>query len=142
MKAFVTSIVLILFAQASFAFSTWFFEELGQKELPDDAKVTIDANYNVIACQVLGRIKDDPKQLVSVYGVVVDPDGAVKGEPRLVLSSGFEYFNQQALDAIAKYDFSNETGSDRPLLVDVVFKYSDEKCPPVPSVPAEDSPAG
>jgi hypothetical protein len=95
----------------------------------------------VTACRILGRIQDDPKQLAAIYGVVVDPEGAIAEDPRLVLSSGFEYFNQKALEAIATYEFPNETESDRPYLVDVVFEYSEEICPS-PALPAEEAPTG
>lgn len=121
------------------AFSTWFYDELGQQQtLPDEDQITLNADYNVTACRILGRIQDDPKRLSAIYGVVVDAEGALKDEPRLVRSSGFQYFNQQALEAIANAEFPNETGGDRIYLVDVVFEYSDEICPPAPSIPAED----
>lgn len=145
--------------EANIAYGTWFLEELGQQS-GEPLKIPIKASYTVTACRILGRIQDDPKRLNAIYGVVVDPDGSLKGNPQLVRSSGFKYFNQQALEAIAQYDFSApipETGEDdspeattetvitaegdRIYLVDVQFDYSEEICP-APALPAEEAPTG
>jgi hypothetical protein len=127
--------------EANLAFSTWFLEEHQQdRTLRSDERLTIDAEYNVAACRVLERIRTEPQRLKAIYGVIVEPDGQLAEEPRLVLSSGFEYFNQKALEAIATYEFPQETGEDHFYLVDVRFEYSEEQCP-APALPA-DAPAG
>ncbi|NJL38228.1 MAG: hypothetical protein HC899_16920 [Leptolyngbyaceae cyanobacterium SM1_4_3] len=62
-------------------------------------------------------------------------------EPKLIQSSGFQLFNQKALEAIAAYEFENESDIDQVYLVTVKFDHTTESCP-APTSADDPPPAG
>ena len=80
----------------------------------------------------------------TTYGVTVNPQGTVIGT-KLIKSSGYNLFNNQALTQIKNYKFANKTGNNQPYHVYVNFKYSNKVCPSISinnlgNIPAKKSP--
>lgn len=124
-------------AQTSFA--TWFYEDL-QKTGEDfdrrkEEKVTVD--YPKMACPL-------QQSRFAVVGVMIDGENKIVGEPKILQSSGYGLFNQEALNAVQEMAFENTTGDNKTAkveqlhLVTVNFEYSETICPPglAPAAPA------
>jgi len=96
----------------------------------------VTADYPKIGCP----LKPDRREQVprAVVGVVVGRDSKIVGEPKLLQSSGYGLFNQEALQVAKTREFKNDSGGNQIHLLDVRFKYSDEICPSGlhPAVPA------
>jgi outer membrane biosynthesis protein TonB len=109
---------------ANVAFADWFYQNLGKQDQDYDklqqAKMTL--SYPRVACPL--------KQTRSaVVGVIVDAENNIVAEPKVIQSSGYALFNQEALKAVETYTFENTTGGEQPYLVTVTFEYSEEVCP-------------
>jgi outer membrane biosynthesis protein TonB len=114
--------------EANLAFGDWFYNQLGREE-NDFQEEEIPATYPPEACP----LEIEP---AAVYGIVVNSEAEVVDEPKLIQSSGFQLFNQKALEAIAAYEFENESDSDQVYLVTVKFDHTAESC----QAPADDPP--
>lgn len=118
---------------ANVAFTDWFYQQLGKDgEAFDKVKqeeVTVD--YPRQACP----LKQSRR---AVVGVVIDAENKIVGEPKVLQSSGYRLFNQEALKVIESYEFNNSTGGEQTYLLGVKFEYSEDVCPPglTPIVPA------
>lgn len=89
------------------------------------AETVIRLPYPGVACPI--------GQDVTVWiGAFVDEGNKVIETPAPVVisSSGFEYFDQKALEAIATHNFNNETGVGQAYSIEVVFDHSEEACGP------------
>lgn len=109
---------------ANVAFADWFYQTLSKQDEDYDklqqAKITL--SYPRVACPL--------KQTRSaVIGVVVDADNKIVADPKIIQSSGYALFNQEALKAVQAHTFENTTGAEQPYLMTVTFEYSEEVCP-------------
>lgn len=124
-------------AQSTFA--SWFYEDL-QKTGDDfdqrkEEKVTLE--YPKIACPL-------KQTRFAVVGLMINPDNQIVGDPKIVQSSGYRLFNQEAVNAVKEMAFENTTGDENTAKVDqlhlvtVNFEYSEDICPPglAPAAPA------
>ena len=66
----------------------------------------------------------------AVYGVTVNAQGKATSAPYLIRSSGYEIFNQQAIQDIKSHTFPAEVGS---YYATVSYRYDPEACPNIPS---------
>lgn len=108
------------------AFGTWFREAFGKDYGEGDTKpiqAETTAEYPKLACP----LKQSPR---AVVGVVVDAENNIVGEPKVLQSSGYRLFNQEALKVVESYEFENSTGKEQAYLLGVKFEYSEEVCPP------------
>jgi outer membrane biosynthesis protein TonB len=108
------------------AFGTWFREVFGKDYGEGDAKplqAETTAEYPKLACP----LKQSPR---AVVGVVVDAANNIVGEPKVLQSSGYRLFNQEALKVVESYEFGNSSGKEQAYLLGVKFEYSEEVCPP------------
>ncbi len=64
----------------------------------------------------------------TTYGVTVNKSGSVINT-KLIKSSGYSLFNNQALSQIKSRTFANNTGANQPYHVYVNFKYNNKICP-------------
>ena len=64
----------------------------------------------------------------TTYGVMVNPQGKVINT-KLIKSSGYPIFNNQALKQIQAHSFANDTGANQPYHVYVNFNYDAGVCP-------------
>ncbi|MBD2465406.1 hypothetical protein H6G89_30835 [Oscillatoria sp. FACHB-1407] len=90
----------------------WFTEALGRS--PDDVDQIPLHEIEVAppreAC--FARLQRLPDQ--AWFGVVLDADGNFVVQPSKLRSSGYEAFDQQALAAIAEYDFEQAATNEKP----------------------------
>jgi TonB family protein len=118
---------------ANVAFTDWFYKQLGKDGSAFDKlkqeEVTLD--YPRQACP----LKQSRR---AVVGVVVDAENKIVGEPKVLQSSGYRLFNEEALKAAQSYEFKNSTGEEQTYLLGVKFEYSEDVCPPglAPIAPA------
>lgn len=110
---------------ANSAFLSWYGEAMGKDYAEGEAKpnqAEVTAEYPKVGCPL-------KKTQRAVVGIVVDAESQLLGEPKLLQSSGYELFNQQALQVAKAYSFKNDSGSNQVYLLGVNFKYSEEVCP-------------
>lgn len=119
--------------EANLTFGDWFYNQLGREE-NDFKQVEIPAAYPREACPL--EIEPAP-----IFGVVVNPEADLVDEPKLLQSSGYQLFNQKALEAIAAHEFENESDADQVYLVTVKFDHTAESCQ-APAPQADTPPAG
>lgn len=118
---------------ANVAFTDWFYKQLGKDgsafDKLEQEEVTLD--YPRQACP----LKQSRR---AVVGVVVDAENKIVGEPKVLQSSGYRLFNEEALKAVQSYEFKNSTGEEQTYLLGVKFEYSEDVCPPglAPIAPA------
>ena len=67
---------------------------------------------------------------MTTYGVTVNPSGSIINT-KLIKSSGYTLFNNQALAQIKNHKFANQTGANQPYHVYVNFKYDSKVCPSI-----------
>lgn len=86
--------------------------------------------YPETAC-VLGRAEN----ITTTLGVFVGVEGTVleEPEPQTLITSGFEFFDNKALEAIASYEFEGQSEENQAFIVDVIFEYTAESCSNDPS---------
>jgi hypothetical protein len=112
------------------AFVQW-LDDMGRQELadPDDLlRQEITLPYPRAACLIRRDVSRQPVH--AVFGVVLGQDGAiVEDRTQLLQSSGFEFFNQKAEEAIATHEFANDSEPNQLYLVTVKFEYDQENCP-------------
>mgnify|MGYP002654509695 CR=1 FL=1 len=96
----------------------------------------LTADYPKLACPLKPERRDQVPR--AVVGVVINSDSKIVGDPKLLQSSGYALFNQEALQLAKSHAFKNDSGNNRVYLLAVNFKYSDEVCPAglSPAVPA------
>lgn len=107
------------------AFLTWFREAFGKDFGEGDSKPALKettAEYPRQAC----LLKQTRR---AVVGVVVDAENQIISEPKVLQSSGYRLFNQEALKVVESYAFENSTGKEQPYLIGVKFEYNEETCP-------------
>ncbi|MDX2212817.1 MAG: hypothetical protein SFY66_05950 [Oculatellaceae cyanobacterium bins.114] len=83
------------------------------------------------------------------FGVVLDGEGSFAGQPTKLRSSGYEAFDQQALAAIAQYDFTQDSANDKPDFVIqegyriyyVEVKFAQPNCPSPGAAPSGAAPS-
>ena len=83
--------------------------------------ITIEGSYPKSACNL--NLKGS-----AVYNIFVNKNGKLNGLPFMTQSSGYGILNDQGLDDIKSYNFS------QPTRVRVIFEPSHEKCPNLPKV--------
>jgi outer membrane biosynthesis protein TonB len=106
------------------SFVTW-YRELG-KELDGNPPIEqITAPYPRAACLLR-------RSTAAIYGVVINSNSEIVGEPRLLQSSGYPIFNREALEAVKSHTFNNGTSDDQTYLTTVTFEFSRDVCPGVP----------
>lgn len=112
---------------AGVAYLQWFREVLGRSETDADqsfVEESIALRYPREVCAL--------RQPAAVrYGVLVDKDGKISGDPKLLQSAGRGIFNERALEAVRNYAFNNRTGTDQIYVVNVTFEYNNTVCPAV-----------
>ena len=64
------------------------------------------------------------------YGITVNPQGNIVNS-KLIKSSGYNIFNNQALTQIKNHKFVNDTQSNQPYHIYVNFKYDNKVCPSI-----------
>jgi len=114
------------------AFTDWFYEGREGRELEDLLKESITARYPREACQLR-------RSETVIYGVDVNADDRIVGDPQLLFSSGYPVFDEVALDAVRRHNFNNTTSEEQPYQATVTFEYSRDVCP---SGSPSDIPAG
>ncbi|MBW4468692.1 MAG: hypothetical protein KME07_24975 [Pegethrix bostrychoides GSE-TBD4-15B] len=111
---------------ANSSFLSWYGEAMGKDYGEGEAEPTqeeVTADYLKVGCPL-------KKTQRAVVGVVVDAESQIVGDPRLLKSSGYGLFNQEALQVAKAHEFKNESGGNQVYLLGVNFKYSEEVCPP------------
>lgn len=118
---------------AQTTFADWFYEKLGKtgEDFDNRKQVEVAAEYPKLACPL-------KQTRTAVVGAMVDADNKIVGEPKIVQSSGYQLFNQEALNAIQSYEFDNSIGAEQLFLVTFKFNYNEEICPRglTPATPA------
>lgn len=113
--------------EASVSFFDWFSQamgrvfEQGKDRLPNPQEVT--SEYPKLACPL-------KQSRNAVVGVAVDADNQIVSEPKILQSSGYRLFNQEALKLAETYAFENSSGDKQVYLLRVNFEYSEDVCPP------------
>ena len=124
---------------ANSAFLSWYSAAMGKDYAEGEAKPNqeeMTADYPKVGCP----LKKDQR---AVVGVVVDADNKILGDPKLLQSSGYGLFNQEALQAAKAHPFKNASGSQQVYLLNVKFEYREADCPTgLPAVAPEGQPAG
>jgi TonB family protein len=64
-----------------------------------------------------------------VYGATVDAEGVPVEDPTLIQSSGYEFFNREALKVIQQAEIPNESSAPQAFLITVRFMYDEAACP-------------
>lgn len=123
--------------EAQTSFAAWFYEELGKTGNDFDRlkKQEITVDYPKIACPL-------KQSRFAEVGVVVDADNQIVGDPRIIQSSGYPLFNQEALKVVQAQTFENTTDGEQVHLIRVAFEYSEDVCPPGLTPIAPNAPAG
>ena len=90
-------------------------------QAPTPTSITIGGNYPKAACmrKLEGSV---------TYGVVLNPGGVVS-DVKLIKSSGYGIFNQQALQQIQTGSFAQTADIVKAYHVNVNFKYDPQNCP-------------
>jgi TonB family protein len=107
------------------AFLSWFQEAYGRPYGQDEAKPQqgkIEAEYPRLACPL-------KQSRSAVIGAIVDANNKLTSEPKVLQSSGYPLFNQEALKAVESYSFNNSTGNQQSYLIRVEFNYDQKNCP-------------
>ena len=115
---------------AQISFLSWYREAMGKDYAEGDSRPPTEeltADYPKLACPLKPERRDHVPR--AVVGVVIDSDSKIVGDPKLLQSSGYALFNQEALQLAKSYAFKNDLGNNRVYLLAVNFKYSDEVCP-------------
>ena len=86
--------------------------------------------YPATAC-VLRHTED----ITATLGIFVDVEGKVleEPEPQTLITSGFEFFDNKALEAIASHEFEDQSEENQAHTVEVTFEYTPESCSNDPS---------
>ena len=84
-------------------------------------KITLQGRYPKDAC--IRKLEG-----TTTYGVTVNNSGAVV-QSKLIKSSGYGLFNNQALAQIKNHNFASSNGGNQPYHVFVNFKYDSKICP-------------
>lgn len=98
-----------------------YIEWVARVENVNPEKITIAGRYPTDAC--MRKLEG-----TTTYGVTVNPSGNVISS-KLIKSSGYALFNEQALRQISTRQFPNNTGGNLPFHVDVNFRYDTNVCP-------------
>ncbi|MBD1997064.1 hypothetical protein H6G00_10575 [Leptolyngbya sp. FACHB-541] len=120
--------------EARTTFVEWFETQVEEGADSEWKSMEIAAVYPAEACP----LEVEP---AAVYGVVVDNENKLVGEPKLVQSSGYQLFNQKALETVATYEFENESDANQVYVVTVKFDHTAESCQ-APAPQADEPPAG
>lgn len=121
---------------ANSSFLNWYSKAMGKDYAEGEQferKETI-SEYPKVACPL-------KQTRGAVVGVVVDGENQLVGDPAVVQSSGYNLFNNQAIEVAKTFNFENATGNAQAYLLKVTFEYSEEICPPGLS-PLNPAPAG
>ncbi len=106
-----------------------FIAQVGTQVKPES--ITITGNYPKTACPL--KIKNT---VSSTYGIVVNPNGSVVGSSfKLLRSSGYPVFNDQAARVIRGRSFANPLGQPKPYYVSVNFTPQPSICPSATPAP-------
>ena len=84
-------------------------------------EITLEGKYPKDAC--IRKLEG-----TTTYGIVVNKSGTVINT-KLIKSSGYNLFNNQALKQIKNRQFANQTSKNQPYHVYVNFKYDSKICP-------------
>ncbi len=94
---------------------------------PEAPTISLSPAYPKAAC--LNKLAG-----TAVMAVLVDGKGQLTEEPSLIESSGYDIFNQTALEAAKTSQFPNNIGKTQPYKVEVKFEYDSNLCSqPTPS---------
>lgn len=120
-------------------FRKWLLEELSvPSNNPDIPGLLIEVGYPRQAC--LFQLEPLPKE--AAFGVVLNGEGELVGEPRKLQSSGYGAFDQQAVEAIKASDFSQTSDEDYVLNGNRVYYVRVKFVPPQNGCPAPAAPQG
>jgi outer membrane biosynthesis protein TonB len=111
---------------ANTSFLEWFSATMDREYAAGDTKPKeqqVTSDYPRLACPL-------KQSRHAVVGVAVDADNQLVGEPKILQSSGYRLFNEEALKTAESYDFENASGDKQLYLLKVNFEYSEETCPP------------
>lgn len=95
--------------------------------IQEGGPVNIDVDQSLLTCP-LGE------NVTVLSGVFVGSDNTVLAEPgpQILLSSGYEFFDNAAKEFVAAHDFDNQSGDNRNYAVTINFLYDEEACPAAP----------
>ncbi len=100
-----------------------FIAQVGTQVKPES--VTITGNYPKTACPL--KIQNT---VSTTYGILVNPNGSVVGSSfKLLRSSGYPIFNNQAASVIRGRSFANSLGQPKPYYISVNFTPNSSICP-------------
>lgn len=111
---------------ANTSFLDWFSQTMGREYADGDSKPNqqeVSSEYPKLACPL-------KQSRNAVVGVAVDADNQIASEPKILQSSGYRLFNQEALKVAESYTFENTSGEKQLYLLRVNFEYNEEVCPP------------
>lgn len=122
-------------AESDKIFTAW-IAELGKdlNELSAAEKLQVNAAYPQEACPIRRQFEQTPQE--AYFGVVVNKDDKVIGDPKLLRSSGLQFFNAKASDVVRSYSFENKTNVDKLYVVKVTFDRGENTCRPGSSTPS------
>ena len=122
-------------------------QEAGELNLPEgDLEATELANFEPEVEYALAICLPLPPRDAK-WGVIVQPDGSLSGEPHPLRSTGYDSFNDRALELVKNYDFP-EADAPQIYVVTVPVDYNATNCTtletfeaaePTPSDSASDS---
>ena len=102
-------------------------QNTGQQVAISEPNLSINGNYPQDAClgeEVLGKRVEGK----ATYGVTVDAEGKIIGEPTLIRSSGFPILNQQARVDIQSSEEFAKNPEPTPYLVEVNYPHNEQVC--------------
>ncbi|MBD2089021.1 TonB family protein [Microcoleus sp. FACHB-1515] len=106
---------------ANRAFGDWFYVGNEGRTLEDLRRAEISVRYPAEACPIRATA-------TVIYGVDVNADDRIVGDPQLLSSSRYPVFDEAALAAVRRYNFDNTTSEEQPFQVTVTFPFSAEAC--------------
>jgi hypothetical protein len=121
--------------EANSAYGSWMNEigRAGEDQFDEYQRLNLSLPQPRESCAFIRQ------NVTATYGVLMNADNDLEGEPRLLKRSGYTTFDDQAKEVVATYDFNNESGEPRVYLVNVTFTYSRDRCPAVTAPPGNAS---
>ncbi|MGB5967837.1 MAG: energy transducer TonB, partial [Spirulinaceae cyanobacterium] len=103
-------------------------EQTGTFPNISEQNISINGDYPQDAClgeKVIGKRIEGS----ATYGVVVDPEGKIVGQPTLIQSAGYPVLNQQAMADLQSSQQFAKNPQLTPYLVEVTYPYNPQVCP-------------
>ncbi|MGB3691150.1 MAG: energy transducer TonB, partial [Spirulinaceae cyanobacterium] len=102
-------------------------EQTGTFPNISEQNISINGDYPQDAClgeKVIGKRIEGS----ATYGVVVDPEGKIVGQPTLIQSAGYPILNQQAIADLQNSQQFAKNPQLTPYLVEITYPYNPQVC--------------